>query len=33
MTTTTSPASAAIAVAEPAFTRQERLALAGFAAA
>jgi integrase/recombinase XerD len=32
MTTTTSSASTAIAVAEPVFTRQERLALAGFLA-
>src|SRR5262245_35148700 len=30
MTTTTSPVSTAIAVAEPVFTHQERLALAGF---
>jgi len=32
MTTTTSPASTAIVAAEPVFTRQERLALAGFLA-
>ena len=32
MTTTTSSASTAIVVAEPVFTRQERLALAGFLA-
>jgi len=32
MTATASSASTAIAVAEPVFTRQERLALAGFLA-
>ena len=32
MTTTTSSTSATIAVAEPVFTSQERLALAGFLA-